>query len=378
MKKRMVKSFLLWFFLFLLLLAVLFFTDSIYGFCGILIWILLPVLTWGMNYFVQKGVSFKLQVAPVAAKAEKIKGELSVKNTSAFASGKVICQMEISNELTGEKQTEILEIPLKAKGRTQAEIVLTSLHCGYLCIRQKKVWLMDCFGFLPMHVPVEEEQKISILPDTFQMHIEMQLPAVWADEAEVWSQEYKGDDETEVFSLRDYVSGDELRKIHFKLSSKRQTLVVKEASLPVEKSLLIFWDKNTMDATADEMDAMAEAVASFSQAVYAKGIVYTLGWTVGNTCKFVDIDSEDAWIQAMPQMVKSGANTTDMTFGTERIGEQGRFAKVVCFAKQRPKDNLFLCEMNPVYILCSEETSDDTVATFSAQTYWKDLEAIAL
>ena len=378
MKKRMIVSFLLWLFMLLLLGGVVLFSDSIYGLLGVILWILLPILTWGMNYVVRKGVSAEMHFAPAAAKAEEIRGELVLKNTSVFASGKAICQIEFFNTLTGEIQTELLEIPLKAKRETRAEVTMTSLHCGYIRVCIKKVLLMDCFGFLPVRAQAEAEQKISILPDTFPMQVELQISTAWADEAEVWSQERKGDDETEVFSLRDYALGDELRQIHWKLSSKRQSLIVKEASLPVTKSLLIFWDKNVTDATADEMDAMAEAVSSFSQAVLAQGIVYTLGWTAGRACVFEDIDSEDAWIQAMPQMVKYGADTADMTSRGERMKEQGTFGKVIYFAKQRPTEEWELQEMNLVYVLCSEETSDDAIYTFSSTNYHKDLEAVEL
>lgn len=378
MKKRMITSFLLWSFLLLMIAIVVIFSDSIYGLLGMILWILLPILTWGMNLFVQRGISAEMRLVPTASKTEKVTGQLILKNKSIFASGKAICQIECHNLLTGEKQAEILDIPLKVKQETQSEFIVSSLYCGYIRIYLKKVLLTDCFGFLTVRCSAGAEKNISILPDTFRIQVELQLMSTATEEAEVWSQERKGEDYTEVFSLRDYMEGDELRQIHWKLSSKRQTLIVKEASLPTTKSLLIFWDKNTMEAAADEMDAMAEVVASVTQAILEKGIVFTLGWTEGRSYVFEDIDSEDAWIQALPRMVKSGADALDTRFIGERIKEQGKFGKVIYFAKKKPEDAWELYGMHPVYVLCGEKEKDDAVHTFLPANYRQELEAIEL
>ena len=69
----------------------------------------------------------------------------------------------------------------------------------------------------------------------------------------------KGSDYSETFQLREYVPGDSIKQIHWKLSEKLDKLVVREASLPVQKSTLVFWDKYAENGfSPEEADAMAE------------------------------------------------------------------------------------------------------------------------
>lgn len=45
-------------------------------------------------------------------------------------------------------------------------------------------------------------------------------------------QNRKGSDASEMFDIRDYVPGDDIRTIHWKLSGKTDELIVRQASAP--------------------------------------------------------------------------------------------------------------------------------------------------
>lgn len=125
---------------------------------------------------------------------------------------------------------------------------------------------------------------MSVLPDTFSAQVSLELPFYQTDEEESYAPDRKGYDLSEIYQLRDYVQGDPIRQIHWKLSGKLDTLIVRDPSLPVSRSLLVLWDKNTAESSPIEMDAMAEAVASVCQELSQNGMIYTLAWTMGRNC----------------------------------------------------------------------------------------------
>jgi uncharacterized protein (DUF58 family) len=378
MKKRMITSFLWWLWMLLLLAGVTIFTDSSYGFAGCILWITLPVLTWGINFYVRNYLTLKIDVTPTASKSEEKQVTLILHNTSTLAVGKAICQMEFHNTLTGEKQLQILEMPIRAKGSSKGQLQMMSAHCGYIQMEVKMSVLTDCFGFLPVKCKLKANRKVDILPDIFQTQISLQIPSVTSSEEENWSQEWKGEDYAEVFALRDYAEGDSLKQIHWKLSSKKNALIVKEGSFPITKSVLVFWDKNALEAKPEEMDAMAEVVASISQSVMETGIPFTLGWTENTSCVLEEIQSEDVLIQVLPRMLKSGSRSEERDFWKENLQEKNRYGKILYFAKGIPEYIEEIKDTDITFLLCTREKMQEGIWTFTPETYMQDMAALEL
>lgn len=156
--------------------------------------------------------------------------------------------------------------------------------------------------------------RTAILPNTFSTEVSLQIPYCQQDEEENYAPDRKGNDASEIFQLRDYVPGDPVKQIHWKLSSKLNHILIKEASLPVSRSLLVFWDKNTEEASPDEMDAMAESVSSICQALSQDGVQYTLGWTDGQEICQEEAFTLEELLRLLPQMLKTGRIQWKMEF----------------------------------------------------------------
>lgn len=382
MRKKMAASFGIWLILILMIGAVTIFTNSIFGiFAGLLLSVL-PVVSWGLNLYVRKYLAFQVSIAPTASKGDVTEGVLTIRNHSLIPVGKVLCSLQLHNRLTDEKQESILELSAMAKTASSVKFQMKANHCGYVTIDVSKVILLDWFGFLPMTAKVSGKGKISILPDTFASQVSLRMSYAKSEDADAWSPNRRGEDYTEVFALRDYVEGDSLKQIHWKLSSKRNQLIVKEASLPTTKSLLLFWDKNVSGAGSEDMDAIAEVVASVSQAVQEQGVTFTLGWTEGKECLYEDIETEEGLLQTIPRLLKTGmdlsADSGSYICTQEQVDQ--KFGKVIYFAKNLPTDftpmgsgDMTLLIGNP-----GADIPEYLTYTFGAKTYAQDVQAIEL
>lgn len=178
-------------------------------------------------------------------------------------------------DLTEEDQTVTLTGSIGAKGESSQTILLQSSFCGRVYVQISRFTLLDYLGLLPMKALVKADARLTILPDLYPMEADMTARPAYADDG---ASNRRGEDRSEVYQLREYRPGDDIRQIHWKLSSKLDELILKEASQPESRSLLVFWDKRT-GGNPQQMDALAEVVSSAGMALLQSGVPYTLCWT---------------------------------------------------------------------------------------------------
>lgn len=237
---------------------------------------------------------------------------------------------------------------------------------------------MDSFH---LEIPCKSDGRTSILPNTFSTEVSLQIPYCQQDEEENYAPDRKGNDASEIFQLRDYVPGDPVKQIHWKLSSKLNHILIKEASLPVSRSLLVFWDKNTEEASPDEMDAMAESVSSICQALSQDGVQYTLGWTDGQEICQEEAFTLEELLRLLPQMLKNGQNPVEdgVSLWMDAYG-RAEYGKIIYFAKRIPESLEEFSGGEISILLCDGIPADNRWNTmvYHAQTFAEDLQMVVL
>ncbi|MBO5303428.1 MAG: DUF58 domain-containing protein [Lachnospiraceae bacterium] len=382
MKKRIAAAFFLWMLGVLCFGILTIYSDSRILWMCLFLWILFPFVTWGVNQVAKKNISIAFFAPSSMEKNEKISVTIVVENTGCIPVAGVFCVVEITNLFTGETDKKDILLAAPAKSQMEKALQITSSHCGYLQVKIVKIHVLDWMGFLPIACEKKAKKKISILPDTFSMHLYLSRAMAEMENAEYWSGSEKGLDQTEIFALREYAEGDSLKQMHWKLSSKQQKMIVKEASMPMVKSLLIFWDKNTAHASPEELDAMAESISSIGQELIQQGNSFTLGWTNGNINVFEDIDTEEQILSVIPRMLKTGVNLTagSGAFLYNQTNGERYFGKVIYMAKTIPADFEEMTKGDMTLLLCDEQIRDLVWKTirFHAGSYRTDLAAIEL
>lgn len=92
----------------------------------------------------------------------------------------------------------------------------------------------------------------------------------------------RGHDRSEIFGVRDYSAGDNLNSVHWKLSSKFDSLKTKEYGSTSDYKLLVLVDlsrkKRERAATDGELNFILDTVISLSNAFMIGGIPHCVGW----------------------------------------------------------------------------------------------------
>lgn len=328
--------------------------------------LLLPAVSWLTNLYVRKKLRTKLVLATTSAKKHENFCTLQITNTSWLPAMKLYCRISLLNDLTHQEQTVDLLLGVGARQKGSRAFVLESSHCGRVYVCVKSLRLLDYFGLFSVKVPVKAGARLTVLPDLFACDATVVTMSAVADES---TASRKGDDRTEVFQLREYQIGDDIRQIHWKLSSKLDNLILKDPSQSVSRSLLVFWDKR-IPCSAAHMDAMAEVAASVCHGLSEAGTVFDLCWTEKNELELRQIRDMDSLLQSLPALVTQAGNAD---CPTPDMQEYGNVIYIGCQIPEGEMGNGITC------LICSDTAHEgENVIVFTPQNYQEKIQRLEI
>lgn len=294
-----------------------------------------------LAYVVRKRLAITITSELAARKGESHQVTVRAANRSPFPLSKVWIRIRISNNLTGEGTHQELAFSVGAYGEATVTANVTSQHCGFITANVSDVVLSDLFGVIPIRVNLNSlgrslpQVAYSVLPAMATVPEVELTPQLAPEDSDRYSTVRRGNDVSEIFQIREYAPGDSVKHIHWKLSSKLDVPVVRDASLPITNSLLVVWDKNISgrEPTPEVIDAVAEVFSSVSVGIAESGFGFGLAVPIsGNTVELYDVTSVDTIIGLIPQLIKKGyAEHVPSLDAITQIARNGHYGSVVCF-----------------------------------------------
>lgn len=343
---------------------------------------IMPVCMLLSNLIARKHIGVSMRIQPTCEKGECCECVVELINRSVLPVLRAQLKIEANNTLTGEKETlnRLLFIP--ASGRGTVEFGFKSLHCGQIAMSASQLRLADCFGVISVDAPVNANinspvntpqnvsmnaqinapmnavQRITVLPETCEIPaISNSLTLITADN-DSYAEGIRGDDYSEVLLLRDYVPGDSLKQIHWKLSGKLDRLIVREASMPVQRSLLVCMD-NPTDCTPDESDAIAEITASVLRTLSDAGSVFSIARPEENGCGFMEIEEAADLTKAVEWLMGCSRRDGAYLDYAEHSGAVG-YTRIIWCGKSFSEEAKAFCGSSEVIpLLCSAGGDSD-------------------
>ena len=118
-------------------------------------------------------------------------------------------------------------------------------------------------------------------------------------------QNRKGNDLSEIFDIREYVPGDDIRSIHWKLSSKTDTLILKEASDPSHYNVVILPDFGRKQlgetVSAREVNAAVGIGVAVGQQFIMKGVPFCIAFPGPNGLHLTEIRNKSDYQKMLTQ-----------------------------------------------------------------------------
>ena len=214
----------------------------------------------------------------------------------------VLCgELCAHNRLTGERLQSTVSLS------APAAFELPAAHCGMMEWTLCEASVRDLFGLCRFSASPCGAAHTLVFPRLFPMRVSFADGEAVSVQGEQWSTTRPGFDPSETFAIRKYAPGDPIRQIHWKLSSKTDTLMLRELGLPVAEETLLLLDGAASNGQADAaaMDAAVTALLSLSHALTAQGAVHSVCWrtALSGSLQFCDVVSEAGFAAMQKQLL---------------------------------------------------------------------------
>lgn len=341
---------------------------------------LTPLLSLAAGLTARKKVTFSLDAPTALQKNEDGNVALMAKNESRLPLPLVCCRVTAENELTGETRSETLLFSLPARGTRRLKLRFSSRCCGAVRLEGKRARVYDAFALLPLAVKTEAACRLCVQPETFAVGILPPESAETREDSDAYAPDRTGWDLSEPYQLREYAAGDSPRQIHWKLSCKLEKLLVREPSLPLRRSVLVFWERGAEETPA-EADAGAEITASVCRALLEAGVLPTLGWNEPETARCVlrELTAVEELAAALPRMLRVRARQTEEPGARLLHGQARRFGQVIYIvSSSHAHDEAPEGFARVTRILRGDGAPEENTWYFDTENYARQLDGLAI
>ena len=278
----MIRTKIIYFFL--ILCAVAFFVLFI-DTMSLLILILalvFPFIQYLFLFLTSKKITASIKSEnSTALKGDETKIILDIANHSHFPVSCAYAVIQIQNTLTGEMQTLTTMMPVSANNIQTIKFSVSYKHCGRVVISLKNLKIYDYIKMFSKNVKTGAVNEMTILPESIVISPMIETETAALTESDDYSKDKPGDDCSEIFDIREYAEGDKINRIHWKLSSKCDKLMLKEYSLPISNHLMILFEFSvdmSSNQAFNKTDAAIETVMALSDFLVKNSMTFRLCW----------------------------------------------------------------------------------------------------
>lgn len=172
-------------------------------------------------------------------RSEKAKIRLEVLNKSIFPTNKLYVKLNVHNVFFEDKDEIYINIPAFIKGKNSISFELNCDYVGNIVLETSELVIKDYLNVTKETVSLSKTIELKVVPQDIQYVVPLENTY---DESDEGDKQVLTIDSTELRGVREYRDGESLHRIHWKLSSKYDELMVKEFEMSLEANTLIMLD----------------------------------------------------------------------------------------------------------------------------------------
>ena len=184
-------------------------------------------------------------LSTIANKGDEITIQIIIENKSGFSIPNATAEICYWNGFQKKPVSTQINLPISGENTQCITAKLSSQYCGKLVIKLKSVKIFDYLKWFYQKKRVNQIVEITVLPQPYIINATFCNNNNLSAEGDTYSKYKSGDDPSEVFDIREYRPGDKPNRIHWKLSSKSEDLLVKEHSHLINSTVLFLLEFST-------------------------------------------------------------------------------------------------------------------------------------
>ena len=226
------------------------------------------------------------------------------KRGAVWAAGSVLLEVEFYHTMYGISERKKLLLPLTGQAFSY-DMPVDTEYCGEFCIRCISAEICDLLKLFRVRLEAFREVRAMIYPHRVNLQAELSRDAIGSQKNEGLLQNRKGKDPREIFDLREYVPGDDVRSIHWKLSGKLDSLVVKEASDPAHYQIILMPDLGReqleQPTAVGQLNKAVALCASIGEQLVRQGVAFHMAFPAGYELQLCEVHSSREFQDALSQ-----------------------------------------------------------------------------
>ncbi len=240
--------------------------------------IILPLIFFTLNYACAAMLSVKrLKDETEANVGDYVYIGVFIKNRMPVPIQKLAIYYTITDNF-GNKNKQAAFTNMKMLEGTDVYIQFRTSGARGGIVSINKIYVYDFLGMFRSRRRFRKfDVRYYVYPESHESNLIVEREVPDMDNAvEAYSAVKPGNDRNELFDIREYREGDNIRNIHWKLSAKKDDVLVKEFSLPLRQDIYVIFDPyisrearhaKNMDYTYRLMNRYFELVHSISAAL---------------------------------------------------------------------------------------------------------------
>lgn len=283
---KRIRNALRYIWIIILNILIMLFFHSYLNFILLIGLILFPIYSILGVYMTRARFSVKVE-APVEpmVKGEEFQVRFTLGNKSWFPLINVNMLLHFNNSFYRKEGEHVLNVPLRAIRDTKIIYPMVMEYCGKFEVSVTEVIFTDLLGVVELKLRVDEKAECLIFPNGLERDKEagqIYLKGV----TEAMESKEKGYDFSDISGIREYIPGDKLQNIHWKLSVKKDELMVKERVSVSAMQLNVLIDLANDETMCTE--GVLELADSITKAFVLQNLPFTVNYYSVNTA---DINS---------------------------------------------------------------------------------------
>lgn len=268
---------------YLVQVAIVYYTHDFLRnhFLMLVMWVILALPVFDLIAYIMlyRGISVEL-TAPEREVNRQNVGYLNLKliNTSYMISYDVNVKLDVENTFYKDSSATILSLPCSARSSEEKQLPIKYSMNGIYKYSISAITIRDMLGLVSVKKDIGQTAEVNVYPER-ELAAEVDMSDMNKGMTESEETVKKGHDFSDVSDVREYIPGDKLMSIHWKLSAKRDILMVKDRVAMSDQQMVILTELSGSDEDVDEVLTLTYAVTK--RLVQDQTYVRLLWWSEG-------------------------------------------------------------------------------------------------
>lgn len=259
-------------------LIITFFFNSLYIMVINFIMLIIPCIFYLLLRRQVSAMLVELDVPYSGYTGRELDISVLLKSKKAYqAVGMMDVYIRIFNTMFEEESIHKIRIACNKKSNRYVYTFLPEL-CGQIKFECEKIVCTDALGIFTKKLKTSITGTTIVYPGARTLNVVREKQPQGYIPGASYYQERKGNDAGEVYDMREYNPGDDIRHVHWKLSSKHEEIIYREMSEPSNYYTMLLFDAGTGLDITKKMQQMAVSISiSISEQLVYMGHAHYIG-----------------------------------------------------------------------------------------------------